>query len=213
MKSTMITRIEKGSTYEKRYRIYVDEKPLFSIHEDILVKFHIRKGMHIDKAQLEHLFAEEEKNQVRRAAYHYLSYKPRTVHEVRQHLLQKKSTEYIECILAELIGKGYLNDYQYAIEWVRSKRSIKGWGIFRLKQELEKKGIKYMWIDEVLREDYEQEYTRAMEKALKRYLRARQEPWVKIERKLGSYLLREGFSHDIMYKIINDLRVTHRESE
>lgn len=210
----MITRIEKESTYEKRYRIYVDDRPLFSIHEDILVKFHIHKGMPIDPVQLENLFAEEEKNRVRHAAYHYLSYKPRTTHQVRQHLLQKiDCKEYIEPILSELVEKGYLNDQQYAIEWVRDKRKLKGWGRFRLKQELEKKGIGANWIDEALDENMDNEYPVALEKAQKRYARFYQEPWIKVERKLGSYLLREGFSHDITYKILNDLRLTHRESE
>ena len=211
----MITRIEKEATYDKRYRIYVDDQPLFSIHEDVLVKFHIHKGMPIDKDQLEQVLEEEDKNRVRQAAYHYLSYKPRTTFEVRQYLLQKKESEaQIEPIIAEMMKKGYLNDQQYAINWIRDKRKMKGWGYFRLKQELERKGITAKWIQEVLaEEDKEEEYQRAREKAQKRYLRICNEPWIKVERKLGAYLLREGFSSDIIYNILSDLRSIHRERE
>lgn len=208
----MITRIEKETTYDKRYRIYVDDKPLFSIHEDVLVKLRIHKGMSVDKEQLKHILKEEDRNRVRVAAYHYLSYKPRTMYEVRQYLLQKKENEkQIESVIADLVKKGYINDQQYAIQWTKDKRKLKGWGHFRLKQELERKGIAASWIQEALAEDKEEEYRRASEKAVKRYQRLCNEPWIKIERKLGTYLLREGFSSESIYRILSDLRSSLRD--
>ena len=84
-----ITRIEKPYLNKPRYHIYVDGEFLLSVHEDILVKYRLHKGMELDESEIEKWLEAEEYNKVKQRALHYLSYKPRTTHEVKMYLGRK----------------------------------------------------------------------------------------------------------------------------
>ncbi|SEN43793.1 RecX family transcriptional regulator [Lihuaxuella thermophila] len=215
MKTNFITRIEKPSGAAKRYRIYVNEEYLFSVHEDVLVKYRLYKGMAVDQEQIRELLTAEEYNKVRLAALRYLSYRPRTCLEVKQYLAGKGySEENAERVIHELEQQGFLDDREYAYVWVREKRNSKGHGPLRMRRELARKGIASKWIDEALAHtDEEEERQLAMEIAERRYLRICHEPWPKVERKLGQYLLRQGYSTEIACWVLNDFRSRHKQEK
>ncbi len=212
----MITRIERKSALSKRYLIYFNGEPLLSIHEDVLVKQGLYKGMEVEAAKIRELLRAEEFNQVRMAALRYLSYRPRTTQELRQYLTKKDfSAGYIDQIVEEMKEQGYLNDQQYAKDWVEERRNRKSYGINRIKNELRQKGIASQWIDEAISHVEENEERQlALEVAKRRYLRICHEPWSKIERKIGQFLLYRGFPMGIVYEILQELKWQHqREGE
>ncbi|PRZ15486.1 regulatory protein [Laceyella sediminis] len=203
-----ITRIEKCSKQAKRYRIFVDGTEVCSVHEDVLVKFHLYKGMEMEPSQLEELLQEEEYNKVKQAVMRYLSYKPRTVYEVKQHLNEKGYEAALgEQAIKEMEAQGFLDDRQYAKSWVAERHRHKGYGTLRLRQELTKKGVASSHIDEALAEmDEEEQRQLAMKIAERRYLRICGEPWPTIERRLGQYLLRQGYPVSLVYEILREFR-------
>ncbi|MFC7441529.1 RecX family transcriptional regulator [Laceyella putida] len=205
---SQITRIEKCSKQTKRYRIFVDGNEVCSVHEDVLVKFHLHKGMELEQAQWEELLQAEEYNKVKQAVMRYLSYKPRTVYEVRQYLKQKEYDPALgEQAIEEMEAQGFLDDRQYAKSWVAERHRHKGYGALRLRQELTKKGVASSYIDEALIEmDEEEQRQVAMEIAERRYLRICGEPWPTIERRLGQYLLRQGYSMSLVYTVLREFR-------
>ncbi|MBA4494415.1 RecX family transcriptional regulator [Paenactinomyces guangxiensis] len=215
METNLITRIEKSSSYSKRYRIYVNGEFLCSVHEDVLVKHHLYKGMAVNQEQIQELLAAEEYNRVRLAVLRYLSYRPRTVWEVKQYIAGKEfSEEHGEKVIIEMQHLGYLDDRKYAKAWVEERRNTRGYGPIRLRQELMKKRIVAKWIDEALgHTEEEEERHLAMKVAERRYLRICRDPWPKVERKLGQYLLRQGFSADIVYSVLDVFRSRHVEEE
>ncbi|MGA9174984.1 MAG: regulatory protein RecX, partial [Thermoactinomyces sp.] len=157
----------------------------------------------------------EEYNKVRLAALRFLSYKPRTVYELRQHLERKEfSGTMARQVIAEMEKLGYLDDRQFAREWVRERLHRKGFGTRRLKQELMRKGIASSLIDEALIEvDEEEERRLAMQVAERRYLRIGREPWPTVERRLGQYLLRQGFSMGLVRSVLNQFRTRYEEEK
>lgn len=208
---SQITRIEKCSKQTKRYRIFVDGAEMGSVHEDVLVKFQLHKGMRLEQAQLEELLQAEEYNKVKQAVLRYLSYKPRTVYEVKQFLKQKEYDLTLgEQAIGEMKQQGFLDDRQYAKNWV-AERNRKGYGTLRLRQELARKGVASSYIDEALIEmDEEEQRQLAMKVAERRYLRICGEPWPTIERRLGHYLLRQGYPMSLVYTV---LRAFHERYE
>ncbi|TCS92590.1 regulatory protein [Hazenella coriacea] len=211
----MITRIEKKSTYSRRYQIYVNDELQFSVHEDVLVKHRLYKGMPIDPQQIQEILSSEEYGKVRQATLRYLSYKPRTIWEVKQYLAGKDfATEYTEQVIQDFQDQGYLDDRQYARSWVEERRAHKGHGQIRLRQEMLKKGIAEKWIDEALSyTDNDEERQQAMKIAERRYLRIYQDSWPKVERRLGQYLLRQGYSAEIVYPILTIFRSRHEQEK
>lgn len=209
-----ITKITKPSS-ARRYEIYIDGEYALSVHEDVLVKYQLHKGMEVEASDLQEWLRAEEKHRIAQTAFRYLSYRPRTVHELRCHLLDKGfQAEWIEEVIEDLIAQGYLDDRKYAENWILERQNRKSLGSLRLQQELKRKGIAPEIIEEVLahRSDNEERQL-AMEVAQRRYLRICEEPWPKVERKLGQYLLYKGFSFEVVASILREFRRIHREEE
>ncbi len=215
MEEGKITRIEKPSPRTKRYNIYIDGEVLLSVHEDVLVKYRLQKGMKIDEKEIHALLEAEEYNKAKRVALHYLSYRPRTVQELKMHLARKGyESEKTERIINELKALGFLNDLEYAKAWVDERQRHKGFGKNRLRQELLKKGIASSIADEVLTNMDEGEQRQlAISIAERRYSRIKSEPWQKVERRLGNYLVRQGYSMSIVYEVLHLFRTRYEEEK
>lgn len=215
MEAYTITQIKRAKRHRKRYHIYINGDYQFSIHEDVLVKFGLHKGMSVDPVELGDWVRADEQAKIRQAVYRYLSYRARSAHEVRTYLAQKDwDPELCEQIITECIQQGYLNDRAFAEEWVKSRQTRKGLGKNRLRQELQKKGIASKDIEGVIAQiDEEEERQKAMELAERRYLRIQTEPWPKIERRIGQYLLRQGYRADMVYSILHTLKARKRDEE
>lgn len=200
---------------QKRYEIQVDGEPVLSVHEDVLVKYGIHKGMEIDPADLKKIAEAQERHYVVQAFYRYLSYRPRTVKEARDHLLQKEfAPTLVDEVLVDMVREGYLNDQQYAINWVRERQVGKKLGIQRLKQELIRKGIAAEYIDAALDESrIEAERQLVTEVAERRYSRMQGLDWPTIERRLGGYLLRRGFASSLVHQALRNIRQQRDEEE
>lgn len=215
VKERIITRIEKPSPRTKRYNIYVDGEFLLSVHEDVLVKYRLQKGMEIAEQEIHALLEAEEYNKAKQAAFRYLSYRPRTVHELKTALARKGyDNETAERVIKELKALGFLNDLEYAKAWVDERKRHKGHGKKRLQQELLKKGIASSIVDEVLIDmDEDEQRQLAISIAERRYSRIKSEPWPKIERRLGNYLVRQGYSMSIVYEVLHLFRTRYEEEK
>lgn len=213
MEKQRIVRIYQESAHSKRYLLEIEGGRSVSIHEDVLVTYGLYKGMTVDEEQIAAWCEADERNKVRQAAYRYLSYRPRTAWELKKHLQRQQwRAAVIDYIMVELQEAGYLDDRTFAAEWVRQRGVQKGLGPKRLRQELINKGVAESFIEEALHQwDEEEERQRAMEIAKRRYLRIRQEPWPKIERRLGSYLARRGYSVTVIYDVLSQLREQYRK--
>lgn len=208
-----ITRIERQKSGLPRYNIHIDGTYRFSVHEDVLVRLALSKGMRVDGEEIRRILAEEEQNKVRQSAFRYLGYRPRTVREVELHLTAKGyEPDPIRQVITEMKNQGFLDDRRFAEAWVEERRGRKGYGALALKRELERKGISPGIAEDVLSQvDDEEERKLARETAEKRYRRLVGEPWPKVERRLGQYLLRRGFEPPLVYGLLQEFRMRHRE--
>lgn len=202
----LITKIERQKN-KKRYNLYLDGEYAFSVHEDVLVSLQLLKGKQMTVADLKQALALEEEKQVERALLYYLSFRPRTSLEVKRYLRQKGYREdLIEKQLGHAKEKGYLNDREFAKEWIKERMLNQKKGIYLLKEELKQKGISPELVDELASTvSPEEEWAACYQLALKRMERIKETDQRKLEYKLKQYLARRGFPLDLIQRVYRQL--------
>ena len=141
-----------------------------------------------------------------------LSTGSRTSRELKEYLLKKEfKEEEVDELIREFTDYGYLNDERYCHEYFRYAFG-KGKSKNRVFYELRTKGIKQNLID-IAFEDYEgdtDERKRAMAEAIKILERSSigdgEAVPEKILGRIGRNLNNKGYSSDIIYSIIGDIR-------
>ncbi len=149
---------------------------------------------------------------IKEAAVKYLEHRSRTCGEMKAHLLQKGfEMPEIQKTIDELKQLHYLDDFQYTIAYLNYGFS-KGKGMKLIRYELYDKEVDSNIIEDAIC-SYEEEYgisldkyeiERAMEQAARVTEGALpdEKTVAKIARKLSS----KGYSSDVIYKVIGQIR-------
>ncbi len=142
----------------------------------------------------------------------YVGARMYTCKELEDKLIRRKfQKETAERVVSEYVAAGILDDREYARLYVSEAIRLSGKGMYRIKQELFKKGVAGSIIDEVCRETEEDTY-----EALKEYVDMRGlfdniSSRKDLER-LKARLARRGFSLSEINKCINEHQI-HLEDE
>ena len=152
---------------------------------------------------------ENEIDTAKDTAFRFLSYRSRSVLEVKRKLQEKEfSPHTITATLSRLMELGYLNDLEYAVTVARSSVENKQWGPIRIHDALVKKGIAKDIIDHTLTE-FTKEYdvTRVARLAFdsKFSLKPDQLAEEKTRRKVIGYLKRKGFNWNTILAVIKSV--------
>jgi len=135
-------------------------------------------------------------------AVNLLGYKPRSVTELRQRLLEKDWTnaEIVDGVLEKLKEYNYLNDEQFAADYAASKLRQRPIGKRVLKQKLVQKKLDKETIDEAMEKAFtETPEAEIIKRAVAKRLRLKGKPETREEvKKFYDYLLRQGFSYDLV---------------
>lgn len=140
--------------------------------------------------------------EARNKAFHLLSYRERTIKEMRDRLRKKDfSAEVIEKVIEYLLEKDYLNEQRFAEMWIRSRIKHHPRGRKLIYKELKDKGVDRKIINSALNEFLDREKEMDMAAYLMdKWLRRRKEE-DSSSYKLKNYLARKGFNYDIIYEI------------
>ena len=137
-----------------------------------------------------------------------MSFRARSEKEIYDRMMQKG---YEPSVIANTIQylkeQRYINDKDFAETFIRDKVELNRYGRNRIKSELLKKGISKELIDELLETTFQTdtEYETAKELAenkIKSYLKDKKDAQY---RKLSSYLLRKGYSYDIVSRVVKEI--------
>ncbi len=140
-------------------------------------------------------------------ALRLLSFRPRSIEELRQRLRLKKYTaEAIEGVIETFTRQGLLNDALFARFFATSKIYTRPVGKRQLEIDLKKKGLSGPLIQETLGglSDYDEKKT-ALDLARERFLRMADLSGEKKKARLFSFLKRRGFSNDSIFAAIREL--------
>jgi regulatory protein len=202
----LITKVERQKGNKHRYNIFLDEEYAFSVHEDIMVKHRLIKGESVEKARIETIVRDDERHQAYLEGIRYIGRRPRSQKEVKVHLKEKGyEPEQIDEVVDRLQSERYLDDGSFAKLWTEhriiSQRKGRRW----VEMELTQKGVDDGDIAAAFREiDPEEEFTAAMELGMKKW-RITGGEGLERKRKVMAFLLRRGYSNDLVNRVIRKL--------
>ncbi len=144
----------------------------------------------------------------RASALRLIKFRPRSVAELRIRLAQRGfSSQLIEALTEEFKHKGFLDDAKVARYLANQRMLTKPTGRQTLLRMLSLKGIETqlatLAVQEATQEMDELEMARAQ--ARERLGRLKGLPKASAERRLHGFLLRRGFSSEVVYKILREI--------
>lgn len=144
----------------------------------------------------------EEFSKARSKAFRLLSYRERTIKEIKDRLRKKDfKEEIIESVVDYLLDNDYLNEKRFAEMWIRSRIKHHPRGRKLIYKELNSKGVDQKIINSALNQYLSDQDELEMAEYLKeKWLRRRTEE-DSSSYKLKNYLANKGFSYDLIYKV------------
>ncbi len=186
-----ITSIEPQIKDKSRCNIYVDGRFYCGIKLEVAVKYRLKAGMRVDKAELDKIQLETEKSQALDKALTHMSASMKTQKQIRDFLLKKGYVEaVINYVLERLEYYKLIDDAAYCRAYVNS---VKGKGKRALEADLIKRGADKRVIEEVLEETVEDEDEAFA--ILSKYLRGKTVDKQTMYKGF-KYLLSKGYGYD-----------------
>ena len=142
-------------------------------------------------------------------AVNLLTYKPRSIAELRTRLLEKSWTneKIVDDVIEKLKFYGYLNDAQFAETFAASQIRQKPVGKRVLQQKLTMKKLDKETVEKALEKALEETpEAEIIERAINKRLRLKGKPETREDaKKFYDYLLRQGFSYDLVSKKMREI--------
>ncbi|HEY3374139.1 MAG TPA: RecX family transcriptional regulator [Candidatus Aquicultor sp.] len=199
-----ITALEPQEKRAWRTSIFIDGKFWRGYDTEIIAELGLYVGQKLARAELDAINHSLEKRRAINRAVLLLSYRGRSIHEVISRLVKAGfSPELADEAVNELKRLGYLDDDDFAQNWMKSRLGAKLYGPRRIKQELRQKGVADELITEKLEElsTPEDEYDRALKLAQSKLTSYRNLPADVVFRRLSQFLLRRGYSSSVAYDV------------
>jgi len=202
-----ITKIERQKKDRNRCNLYIDGVFFCGLYDDTVLKYGIAANDEVTEKKLVEIKDFDEYIYGKKIAFDYLSYRVRTVSEIRKKLKAKKiSDESVENVLNHLSELKLTNDEEFAKQLIQEKLSRNPSGKRVLKQKLFEKGISKEVSDMAIKTAFENldEKELALKSFKKYYNRIKSEEPDKQKRKTFDFLSRRGFNFDIINQIIKE---------
>ncbi len=165
----------------------------------------MKKNLPLKKARLPaRQDSEENRNLAFNYSLKYLSFRPRSIKEIKDYLTRKNFMEKtIEPTMEKLIELKFLNDEEFAKMWIEERQRIKGKSKFALKLELLNKGLDKDLIEQLLKiAENDFETAKALFEKKKYKLKGLSK--LEFKKKMSGLLLRRGFSFEIINKLLKE---------
>lgn len=214
-----IARITTQKRNKHRYNIFLtnghEEDYGFSVDEDVLIQYNLRKGLELSESTIEQLLREDTLQKSYTQVIGYLSYRMRTKKEIIDYLEKKEvDHEHITKIMEKLTARKLIDDREFADSFVRSRIQTTTKGPALVKQELQAKGIAALIADEAIKQyDYDLQHKKASKIAEKRSKKSGRHSVKKQQQQLQATLLRNGFSQEVIQDVIAHTQKKYAHSE
>jgi regulatory protein len=150
-------------------------------------------------------------------AVNLLTYKARSIKELKERLLEKDWTneQIVDEVIEKLKSYGYLNDETFAKSLAASKLRQKPMGKRLLQQKLSMKKLDKETVETALEKAFEDTpEDELIDRAIAKRLRLKGKPKDRdAAKKFYDYLLRQGFSYDLVSSKMRELAKIGEESD
>jgi len=188
----IISAIEPQKKDLKRVNVYLDGEFAFGVTSILATWLNI--GQELTEEQINGLIFDDGLESSYQKALHFLSFRPRSIVEVRKNLAERDIPEIlIDETIKHLQSNFLLNDLNFAREWVANRKDFHPRSHSALRMELRQKGISEEIIQKALEEIIDDESLAFL--AAQKY-KHRLEGLNKLDfrKKLNAFLSRKGFS-------------------
>lgn len=196
-----ITGLTPQKKDKERINVYLDGEFAFGL--SLMAATNLSIGQVLKPDEVEALKAADEVERAKASAYRYLSYRPRSITELKRQLVNKGYKEItVDQVIDRLSELELIDDMAFARYWVEQRETFKPRGRRALRYELYQKGIDRQIVDMVVAEVDE---TVSAKKAARKKAKLWQElPEEQFYEKLGNYLKRRGFSYEIARNVTQE---------
>ncbi|WML49829.1 recombination regulator RecX [Neobacillus sp. PS3-34] len=215
----IITKITTQQKRQDRYNIFMDygngEQYAFSVDENVLLKFRMKKGMELDDLSLMEINYQDDIRKAYNLAISHLASRIRSEKEIRDYLSKKEMEDpVINEVVHKLIQQNYINDLDFALAYVRTQMNTTDKGINIIKTELKEKGITGSMMEDALKEyPFEIQVEKAVKLCDKNSKKNTKESKRMAEQKLESMLMRKGYPFDVIQIAVKENKEVDDEQE
>ena len=205
-----ITSLELQKKNANRLNVYLDHEFAFGVSR--FVGTSLKQGEKLDESSITQLLEKDTREKAFQKALKYLNYRPRSVHEVKQKIEELGFCEsVIDTVVNELVTKNYLNDRDFAENWISSRVRSKPRSRKMIRFELLKKLIPEDIIHEALEEaPTDDELALCLgKKYLRRFSHIDEKEFAK---KMTGVLARRAFSFSVIKTVLKKLIIIREES-
>lgn len=203
-----ITALVVQKRNKERVNVFIDDEFAFGLA--MIEALKLKKGQILSDEDITHLKELDEIEVAHEKALNYLSYRPRSIEEVRRNLRDKSySDNVIDIVITRLTRTGLLDDLAFARFWVENRQQFKPRSARALRYELRQKGVSDQDIEQVTEDldEVEAAYN-AAEKRGRRYQQAEEQVFRK---RLGDFLARRGFNYGVIREVVDRLWMEQQE--
>ncbi len=198
-----ITGLETQKNNPNRLNVYLDNAFAFGVSR--FVGAWLAVGKKLSQDRIDELVSSDAREKAFQKALHYINYQRRTAYEVREKLTEQGFSDFVAAdVIGELREKKYLDDRQFAEDWIAYRSQSKPRSQRMFAYELRKKQVSDEDIAFALESAPADEElaNRLGEKYLRRYAYLDDKAF---EKKLKGVLARRAFSFSTIKKAISDL--------
>jgi regulatory protein len=202
-----ITALEKQTNNPNRVSVFLDGEFAFGVHQDVAATHALRVGQSLTPEHRQEIERADQYVRAKQRALDYLAHKPRTEQEVRRKLeRQDLPRPVVDDVVARLYELNYLDDEEYAHDYVRNRFASKKYGPVRLQRELVERGVDRALAETAVADFFADEDPTAAARthAEKRWSRLDDDDPRRRKQKLYRYLRRRGFTNDTIYPILDE---------
>ncbi len=195
-----VVAVRRGARGEVRVRL--DDGRTFTVPESAWRHLALVSPGPVSPDALRYLERESALARIRERAVRLLAVRPRSRSELRQRLCRYGPPELVLQVVEDLQRRGLVDDLRFSVEWVRTRRAVRGLGSERLRHELLRKGVSRETVEQALREGGGDEEALAVALARDRLRRCVGLPRDVAFRRLAGYLARRGFSSAVVFRAL-----------
>ena len=206
-----IKEIKTQVRHPDRRTIIFDDGTFIGISEEVLLSNPVHPGDELTPNKLKQLTNSEQKQKLRNSALNLLSFRMRSLSELKQRLLKKGyDVQDIEPLLEEFDAKNILNDSEFALAFSRDKIRSKGIGPSILKVELSNHHLPQNLVEDTVNRMYtEFPIDTLLGNHLKKKKICRNSQLQEREKsRIVNFLKRKGFSWDDISRFFVDKQIT-----
>lgn len=174
---------------------------------NVVVSNGIRKNDNLSEEKIKYLLDRSEINKIKKYAFRFLSIRNHSSFEIKLKLLKKNfAKELIDIAVKELIDNAFINDRNYALQYLEEKIAKGKSGPNKIKSELIKRGISREIIKEIFTQiDTSYSLDTALKLALKKIKTLKEKDTTKSKQKIFLFLHSKGFDTEVISNVLSKL--------